>query len=119
VGVGVKRLGWMVLQLAVFGGLFFAFLSDNPDVKAAGQENVAAMAVALIITLIIFGVANQIQNWLIRRRGRRVAGRVDLAQEPDHDRDGLRRPRAVIEEPPEIAQIPLREKPRKLLRPPS
>jgi hypothetical protein len=115
----MKRLGWMVAQLVVFGGFFYVFLSKNPDVKAAGQENVAAATVALILTLIIFGIINQVQNWLIRRRGRRVVGRVDLAQEPDHDRDGLRRPRAVIEEPPEIAQIPLREKPGKLLRPPS
>lgn len=114
----MKRLGWMILQLAVFGGLFyllrirFIAVGNSPD-----DASTAAMAISFILTLIIFGAINLIQNWLIRRRGR-IARCVDLGQEPDHGRDRLRRARPMIEELPEIPEIALREKPRKLLRPP-
>jgi hypothetical protein len=117
VGVWVRRLGWMVAQLAVFGGLSYLLVNEYEPNKADAVG--AAMVFSLVLTLLIFGIINQIQNWLIRKRARRIRPRVGLADEPDHDSDGLGRIGSRPQDPLEIAEIPFGEKPGKLLRPPS
>lgn len=114
----MTRLGWMLAQAVVFGGLLYSLRSGNPDIASANKENAAALGLAAILTLLIFGVLNLIHNWLLRRRAGRVARRVDLTEEPDHGGYRLGRSGPMSEETTEVIEIPSREQPRKLLRPP-
>lgn len=118
----MTRLGWMISQLAVFGGLsyFLAIrgIALNPGKKADSIGY--ACITAFFLTLIIFGVINLIHNWLIRRRAKTLLSpSVGLADEPDDDSYSLRRIGPRPQDPLEVAEIPFREKPGKLLRPPS
>ena len=117
----MRRIGWMLLQAAVFAVTFWAiyWAGVAPGTVPNGQDAGAAALGAIVVTFLVVGIINQIQNYLFRRRGSGVAGRVDLAEQPDNRSDRLGRSRPVLDEPSEIIEIPFREKTRKLLRPPS
>lgn len=54
-----------------------------------------------------------------RERPATLRRRADLAEEADHDGDALGRAWTALDEPAEVIEVPGREQPRKLLRPPS
>lgn len=107
----------MVCQALVFLGLSVWLAIDGAALNPGKEGEAAAWGVffAFILTLVIFGAVNQFQNWLVRRR---LRASISLADEPDHDADRFRRIGTGSEDALEIPEIPLREEPRKLLRPP-
>lgn len=116
----MTRLGWMLAQAAVFAGLWYLLYRRGLDVGNPGRDAATgAMFWAFLLTLLLFGIINLIHNRLLRRRARRVVGRADLAEEPDHGSHRLGRSGPMSEEATEVIEIPGREKTRKLLRPPS
>jgi hypothetical protein len=110
----------MLFQAALFiGSSYFIYMDMvRQDGKPSGDAAGASILLAFVITVVTVAIINGAQNWLIRRRGR-LSTSVGLPDEPDHDSYGLRRIGPGSEQSLKIPEIPLREKPRKILRPPS
>lgn len=112
----MNQIGWRLLQVMVFGALFFGILFGGRNAASApsGKDAGGVLLIAGALTLVLFGIVNQIQNWLIRRRAGMVGSGANLAQEPDHDRNRLGRAWSMSEEPAEVIEVARRENPRKL-----
>lgn len=120
-GVVVRRLGWMIAQLAVWAGMSYLLLWGTGGPPPTAEDQAGVIFLCFFLTIVVFGFINLIHNWLLRCRASKafLQSGVGLADEPDHNPDGLRRIGAGTEDTLKIPEIPLREKPRKLLRPPS
>lgn len=115
----MSRAGWMFCQFAVFVGLSF-WLANGMHSNGENSADATGFGVffAFIFTLVIFGVVNQIQNWLIRRRAKSLLkSGVGLPDEPDHGGYRSGRTRTITEDSSELLEISLGEKPRKISGP--
>lgn len=109
----------MIAQTVVFAGLAF-WLGNGLHSNGENSADAAGTGVffAFILTLIIFGAINLVQNYLIRRRAKsRLSANIGLSDKPDHGRYSARSAGAVLEDGPEIIEIPGREQPRKISGP--
>lgn len=105
----IRNSIWWLATIAVA----LAFASQ----KGFQIENVAHGFLVAIAFQIFTRIALAIVYF--RERPATLDAGIDLAQEPDHDRDRLGRARPMTEDAPEVIEIPSREQPRKLLRPPT
>lgn len=107
-----------LMQLGIFAGLsawIYSGLitsSHRPDGTDAG----AALILAGVLLMIGIGIVTKIQNWLVRRRGRRINRSLHLAEESYQSSDRLGRAGPSLEDGSEVIEISPREQLRQIRR---